>query len=422
MIGRRRSAVRGRALLVLVFIFPLIGCGGDPPGEITSVSRDSAGILIIESAAPNWDLGEAWVLPDSPSVEIGVVDGAPEYQLDGVTDALRLPDGRILIVDGGSRELRFYDPDGRWIRSVGGQGRGPGEYESPAGAAVVHDSIWVFDGGLARMSVVDLDGRHVRSFRPDPTGDPRRPLRMYGLAGAMGDSAVLMIPRRWPADILPEPTIYWDGVEILLYGLGGTLLDSIARPRGMEIEVRPGLSGRMGAGDRTFGRVSAAALGDSLLYHSDAARFEIRGYDRADRLRRIIRADIQPGEVSADRWRDIYERRIAGGLPADRAAEFRRYFSEASLPTQEPAHGPRMVAGEDGHLWVQEYVHYWAGETAAWTVFDPDGRWLGTVQPARRPGMTSFEIHQAGPWGVLTVWRDDLGVERVGVWEVDRPT
>ncbi len=411
------------AVLLPLLTGSAVGCGDADGARHSAMGRDSAGIRIVESAAPAWGPGEEWRLADSPRVEIGVTDGDPAYLFDRIAAARRLPDGRFLVLDGGSRELRFYDADGGWLQSTGGPGGGPGEFESLDGVVPTGHSLWVFDRGLGRMTVLELDGAYARSFRLDPTGDPARPLGLYRLAGFLSDSAFVLVPTAFPADMRPEPTIYWDAVENLLYARRGTLLDSIGPPSGMEIEagVRP--DGRRFAGDRPFGRISANAVGDSLLFHSDAERLEIRAYDGRDRLRRISRVFIRPPAVTGDRWLEIVGRRLAdGSIPPDRAATLRRELLDADLPDTEPAHGSAMVVAEDGHLWVQRYAHPWeGGRPPGWHVFDPEGRWLGTVDPPRRTDIRSFEIHQAGPGGVLAVWQDTFGVERVGMWGVDRP-
>ncbi len=50
-----------------------------------------------------------------------------------VTDATRLPDGSLMVLDGGSFEVRHSDPSGRHLWSFGREGEGPGELvASPA--------------------------------------------------------------------------------------------------------------------------------------------------------------------------------------------------------------------------------------------------------------------------------------------------
>src|SRR5262245_59126486 len=63
----------------------------------------------------------------APIAAIGETDGAPEYlfsRLGGV----QLRDDRIVVADNGSAQLRFYDGRGRFLKSIGRRGGGPGEF------------------------------------------------------------------------------------------------------------------------------------------------------------------------------------------------------------------------------------------------------------------------------------------------------
>ena len=136
--------------------------------------------------------------------------------------------------------------------------RAEGRASTVVWPAIVHDdSLWVYDSTLRRISVFDLQGDYARSFTVEPTGDPVRPNRLYGLAGVLGDTALVMLPRPYPADQRPRPMIYWDSVPNLLHDRDGTLLDPVGPASGMEIQART--EPRQSAGDRPFGRLSAAA-------------------------------------------------------------------------------------------------------------------------------------------------------------------
>jgi hypothetical protein len=65
------------------------------------------------------------------------------------------------------------------------------------------------------------------------------------------------------------------------------------------------------------------------------------------------------------------------------------------------AGGPAMIADAAGNLWV--FAHYRPGEYRnQWTVFSPDGAWLGTV--TLPDALTPSQI---GPDFVLGQWVDD---------------
>src|SRR5690606_16751817 len=65
-----------------------------------------------------------WSLSDEPLLRIGVVSGDEPYQMHDVRDAVRLPDGRIVVAHQGARQVRVYAPDGRFLIASGGDGDG----------------------------------------------------------------------------------------------------------------------------------------------------------------------------------------------------------------------------------------------------------------------------------------------------------
>ena len=80
-----------------------------------------------------------------------------------------------------------------------------------------------------------------------------------------------------------------------------------------------------------------------------------------------------------------------------------------------PAFTSVMVDGRN-HLWVEEYEL--PGEErpgSLWTVFDAQGRVQGFVETP--DGLEIFEI---GEDYILGLWRDELEVEYVQVWELGR--
>ncbi len=84
-------------------------------------------------------------------------------------------------------------------------------------------------------------------------------------------------------------------------------------------------------------------------------------------------------------------------------------------PDYAPSFGPGIQLDDDGNVWVAEY--FLPGETRnARTVFGPDGVWLGSLELPPR-----FAPHHIGGDFVLGVWRDELDVESVRLYELTKP-
>jgi hypothetical protein len=59
----------------------ICACSGDAPERDRFSTRDSAGIHIVENTAPAWSEGDAWRLSEQPLVDIGGLEGDPDYEL-----------------------------------------------------------------------------------------------------------------------------------------------------------------------------------------------------------------------------------------------------------------------------------------------------------------------------------------------------
>ncbi len=151
--------------VVLSFLAILCACRSESPGVSFQV-KDSAGISIAESTAPTWESGEGWGLSAAPVLQIGVEEGDSMYQLFRVTAARWLPGGRIAVANSGSNTIRLYDEQGQFLREVGGEGDGPGEFRSiVAIERFGGDSLAAFDWRSKRVSLFTGEGDFVRTIR-----------------------------------------------------------------------------------------------------------------------------------------------------------------------------------------------------------------------------------------------------------------
>lgn len=112
-----------------------------------------------------------------------MVEGEDPYELFGATSSVRLSDGRIVVANTGSGELRFFDSTGAFLQGVGGRGGGPGEFTNLVRVhAFGSDSLAAYFASGARMAVLDPRGTFVRTVPADSGRDPDFPLDtwLYG--------------------------------------------------------------------------------------------------------------------------------------------------------------------------------------------------------------------------------------------------
>lgn len=200
-----------------------------------------AGVPVVVSTRPLWETRSTWRIEPSPTVRIGVLEGPEDYQFHGITALLRLPDGLILVGNGGTNEVRLYDSRGRFMRSFGGAGGGPGEFRAISGFAVVESSLLVYDARQGRLTRFDLNGGSVATVRLEPTGDSIYHVGHYRLAGSIEPGRLVFVPWAFDAPPKPIPTRFWDSVRNLLYDADGKYLGAFAGSSGMDMYGEPGL-------------------------------------------------------------------------------------------------------------------------------------------------------------------------------------
>lgn len=404
-------------------------CDSSPaPDLIHTIHTDSAGIPIATAVTPLWGPGEGWTVDDEPLVEIGAVDGAPEYQFAKVVAAVRTSGGDIVVADQGASELRRYDAEGVFLRSAGREGEGPGEFESLGFvAAMPGDSVVTYDWVLMRIQVFDPDGRPARTLRAELPSDIAPP------GGSAPDRAVGVVDGRLivrfyeMADVATRGIVRWVNYRLVALDLGDGSATSLIVVGGEEVDLTRRDDGSLDDGRYVFFNLPefGAAAGPVAVIDSEAWR--VRLVSPLDgSLERIIRREVAPREATDA----VYEAHIEGivamvagtGAPPEQVDFVRRMWREyPRAPTLPVLRSVHVDAG--GNIWLAPY--YIAGaDPPPFEVFAPDGTWLGAV--ALPPGLERGFIQYQAPYmeigddHVLGVWRDGLGVQYVRMYRLNR--
>ena len=151
-------------------------------------------------------------------------------------------------------------------------------------------------------------------------------------------------------------------------------------------------------------------------------RYEIRAFRADGTLDRIVRMEHPrrpptPAEVEAHIEEQVAIVPLGWSQSAieEYQAEVRRGFESVPVAEHFPAFESIMTDALD-NLWVREYEYPGEERPAPlWTVFDPEGIVLGFVETPR-----GLRIYEIGEDYILGHTRDDLDVETIQVWPLDR--
>lgn len=397
---------------VMVTIAALLFACAPESGQAGSTFevRDSSGVVIVmngnSASAPLCTVR-------GPTLTIGDTSGRPEYELYRVFGARRLRDGRIALVNQGSQELRFYDRTGRYLRSAGGAGQGPGEFQSAFYLWVTAgDTVWVGDSRPWKYNVFSPDGDWIRTVRP-ARSDPNSPALMTVLAD--GRSVIASRPTGGPLDFRTRREVVavvhspngnpTDTLRTFDYGVWGRIGDD---PQGMFIypmfESAPQMDGQ--------GEVILAGHGSEpeVAVYAGTPQLSLRRLIRWDAGDRTIRSS----DIVAERRR--LEARYPDLDPAERRVFVAPLVSEERPVAERFPAFNELVANRDGGFWVREYPRPESPPGRRWLVFDAEGRMTCRVE------LPEVQVVDLGEGYVLVERESSLGVEQIAMYEVLRPT
>ena len=409
--------------LALLLGLATVGCqqdldrqGPDQRADLPmSQTRDSAGILITENGRPADGSRLEWRIGPEPTVTIGAVEGEDPYLFQWIRSAFRISDGRIVVANGGTHEIRVFTATGTHLLSWGGKGQGPGDFGNLSMAGPwPGDSIVAWYSGNYGVSFFDDTGRFGHSFGvrrgPDQPWT-RRPVAVRP------DGTILSV-----SDEMDRATM---AVEIL--DGEGRLHGSLGRQPNHEEIIARGPGGHTEPVPAAYSRELVTAAWGELVIASPNKPYEIRAFRADGTLARIVRREHVPvAPTEADRQVFLEQQKAIyrTGVDASTGTPISEVFLEEriwpflesfTLAEHFPAFSTVMADGA-GHLWVREYDLPQEERSAPlWTVFDPEGRVLGFVEtPA------GLDILQIGEDFILGRAKDEFEVEYVQVWPLER--
>jgi hypothetical protein len=395
-------------MLLCVPLLNACGIGGAPP----PVVRDSSGVAIIENFGPSWSRGERWTVSPEPTIDIGGQTADADHQLTRPESAVRLADGTIVVANSGKQELRWYDPLGRFMRQAGE----PGQFARLEWVQRFGDAaVLAFDFGNIRASVFDTAGALTQQVAFILT---------YGTApgsvrGVFSDSTLLLVrdTRYWAPETLRSGAVreglFRGWATVARYALDGSLINNLGSFPESEQVVHRGSGGVVRLVGRPFGRTATFTVHRDRLFAATQDTYEIEVYDSEGTQTTVVRLEHENEPVEDDQV-DRYKRSRLAGVHERERANKEMELNALPFPLTMPAHG-RIIADEDGNLWVEDYRPFNAG-TPRWSVFDPEYRMLGTVEfPA------DVRVHQIGTDFVLGGYRDSAGADHIRVHTLVRP-
>jgi hypothetical protein len=420
------------AIVGLVFTLACSGSGAGPDADVTewqSERVEEGSTTIVRTLA-----GSKWGAPGVlvEELSIGVLEGAEEYML-GRVSAVAADDAHVFVMDSQPAQLKVFDrATGEFIRYIGQEGEGPGEYQFPLVMRVVGDEIFVQDGANGRISVFGIDGEYryllrigsdlfgagfvvtadgrayvqTGQFLDDggerlPTSEQRVGLQEVGPDGAIGDPFLAPAPNRDLEDAFMIDAARQIGTGIpFMPGVPAGLATAPAIVTGVNDQYRLGIYFPDGRSVLVERRWDPVPMSDAEREHHRAlvtSRMRTRLPNWEWTGAAIPEHKPAYASIMPDHGSQIL---VVRYLPSERGVDCVEAPIVADLQ-QRPA--PEMC-------WATRY---------AWDFFDFDGNYLGEVI---RPDVRILGFPYMRDRTFVIPVDDDDGAVRVKVFHLQLPT
>ncbi|HEX6694664.1 MAG TPA: 6-bladed beta-propeller [Longimicrobiales bacterium] len=406
-------------------------------------ARDSAGVRIVQNAARDVRL------PAREISRIGKSDGRPEDILYSVYSVAIDPRGNHYI--GMEAEIRVFDRAGKYVRTIGRKGKGPGEFGMPPFPLWFSgDSLMAMDRNLMRTSAFTLDGKLIDTYssynhkglevrpigrsnlswialvedRIDDIHDEEAMMRMYSYIklapGQVGEYKPIELRRYFPAN---------DSLGATVYRIRNEKIIGTKEPPGFV--------------QRAFeDRPAYVVTPAGFVFAKVPTEYRVDVFDQNGRMVRSVRRSYTPIRVSAKDFDGMAELMVEAGLlgaifpnpsviPQYKKERLRGELARVDRLKKQPlppSRHPigRIFASANNTLWVERSDLQTPAERAAfvsnsryriptrWDLFDGSGAYLGTTDLPI--GFRPMNVADDG--NITGVYRDEDDVEYVVTYQV----
>lgn len=381
---------------------------------------------VVESKAPSLPAARAWRVDPKPTLVLGdptsKTEGDSLYEFGRVMGLARLNSGQWAIAL--PTELRFFDAAGRYLRTSGRNGDGPGELRQVMGLRILRgDTLLLADRG--EVEYYAADGKFVGQ------GASRRssPHFAYPL-GAFSDGSYAGYVYSYTGAPAASEGRQLQKLPLVRVSRAGDRFDTLAVVAVSEVVG----TGRAGMEQPvTYAPYGLVAAQGERLFYSFSNAAEITEFSQDGRRVRLARLDLKPRAVtSADqddyrKWMVDMPGEDGRPVPQRLRDQRERMINTGGFASTFPVHN-QMLADRSGNIWLRRFdvrhTRYKPGlvrtltidAPSTWDVVDRSGRWLTTLDtPAR---FTPLEI---GADYLAGIAHNADDVEMIAVYRLIKP-
>jgi hypothetical protein len=284
--------------------------------------------------------------------------------------------GAVYACDYAANNIKKFNADGEFLRIIGKEGQGPGEFGSPLQIDVVRDRLIVWDSMNMRISLLSLEGEYIKSIKWDrlQLGWPYRikslPEGKIGVEGRISIRRGKSRPDEWIIHLFSYDMDRLREVD---------RREVWARKNIMNPELQRQQSIPVPFSARIHWDMSPN--GNIIIGYSE--KYEIEIHDPLKGIISTFTREYEPVEVSkVDReqyFAGMTSSTSVGGAVTRKQGAPEYVVKNTDFPRYKPAFDD-ILCDSEGNIWVHTFHKDREEEGHLFDAFDENGRFLNRVR------------------------------------------
>ena len=303
-------------------------------------------------------------------LSIGEVGGDENYLFGNSIYFNTDEEGNFYVSDSDNHRIQKYNPEGKYLLTIGRKGQGPGEFQSLSAPKFDRDdNLFIYDRGNNRIAFFDKNGEFIRQIRI-----PERYENLYI------NSNGFMLAYKYTES-------HEGSIQKITYTL--SLFDERFNPvvefNKKEIETRLPTGSDLSSAARYFAdalshlafrpQIRHALADNDLVYCGFPEKYEICVFFPEGKLVKKILRDYEPILVNnkdKERFMEFANEFFSPRIFTDDLKK--KAFPQIKYPKYKPAYHSIFLM-ENG--WLAVIVDSVEGEYTLFDIFDQEGRYIG---------------------------------------------
>jgi len=377
-------------VFMLIAVLILSNACGQQTSELREPIDEADGLMIVENSIKA--LKPGLYIRFEEDLTLGEEVGDENYMFGSQILMNTDDEGFFYVTDKDKKTVRKYDPNGRFLLSIGRPGQGPGEFQDVSKVRFdVEGNIYLNDVGNQRISFLKKDGTYIRGIKTPPIFE-RVAINSKGFYIARSaDNVELGKSKKWD---------YFYGLFDENFKL---MAEFLRLPQEANAQYKnPGSLTQVLANSlskEAFVPEASYVLDkNGAIYFGYPRDYEIKGYSPEGKLKKIIRRDFKPVKISEKHKKYFIENLSEQFLAKIPPNEEKEVFERIKYPKYKPAY-ERFTLMENG--WIFVVVDSVPDGLKLVDIFNEDGEFLAQFETDISTDWLSFNNGKA--YSVATI-------------------